>query len=119
MFNQAATFVVCCARIAGAFLLLTGALYAQKPNKTGKPPRDLIYKVDPQYPLELKRAHIGGMVRLDVLVTPKGTVKTVSVLGGNPVLAETALRAVETWKWAPAESETTVHVNAKFDPDQK
>jgi len=82
----------------------------------GKNPRKLVYKVEPQYPGELKRAYIGGMVRLDVLISPRGTVQTVSIAGGNPVLAECAAKAVKQWKYAPADAQTSVRLNVKFDP---
>jgi TonB family protein len=98
--------------------LLIPALHAQKTEKTEKPTRKLIYKVDPEYPWDLKRAHIGGLVRMSIVVTPRGTVDTISVIGGNPILVETALRAVKRWKYAPADSETTVHVNVDFDPSR-
>jgi len=81
-----------------------------------KNPRKLVYKVEPQYPAELKRAYIGGTVRLDVMISSRGTVQTVSVTGGNPVLAECAAKAVKQWKYAPADAETSVRLNVNFDP---
>jgi TonB family protein len=103
------------ALLALACLFIPSLLHAQDTEKPEKTPRKLIYKVDPEYPLELKRAHIGGMVRLDVLVNSKGTAHTISVVGGNPVFVETTVRAVRRWKWAPAESATVVRFNAGFD----
>lgn len=96
--------------------LLASALHAQSSEAAERPGRKLIYKVDPAYPWDLKRAHIGGVVRLVVVVTPRGTIDNISVIGGNPVLVETALRAVKKWKYAPADAETIVHVNVDFDP---
>src|SRR5205809_7635316 len=57
--------------------------------------RKSIYKVDPDYPQDLKRAYIGGTVRLNIVISPSGTVEAISILGGNPVLAEAAIRAVK------------------------
>jgi len=91
---------------------------AQNSEKSGKSGRKLIYKVDPAYPWDLKRAHIGGVVRMVATVTPGGTIDNVSVIGGNPVLVETAVRAVKKWKYAPAPNETTVQVNVDFDPNR-
>jgi TonB family protein len=85
-------------------------------DKTDKTSRKLIYKVDPEYPWDLKRAHIGGMVRMDVLVSARGSVDNISVIGGNPVLVETAVRAVRKWKYASADGQTVVQVNVNFDP---
>jgi TonB family protein len=78
--------------------------------------RKLLYKVDPDYPWDLKRAHIGGVVRMVVIVNPHGSVDSISVIGGNPVLVETAQRAVKKWKYVPADSESIIHVNVDFDP---
>ena len=98
--------------------VFTRALCAQNNEKADKPSRRLVSKVDPDYPWDLKRAHIGGMVRLMVVVKPTGTVDSISVLGGNPVLVETATRAVKKWRYAPAADESTVQVNVDFNPDR-
>ena len=78
--------------------------------------RKLVRQVTPEYPGDLKRAFIGGMVRLDVVVSPGGSVDTISVVGGNPILADCAVRAVKKWRYTPADIETNVRVNVKFDP---
>jgi len=88
-------------------------LQAQKIEKVE---RKLIRKVTPDYPWDLKRSSIGGMVRLDIVVSPGGSVNTVLVVGGNPVLAECAIKAVKKWKYTPADTETNVRVNVSFDP---
>ncbi|HEX6805915.1 MAG TPA: energy transducer TonB [Terriglobales bacterium] len=78
--------------------------------------RKRIYKVEPKYPEYLKRHEIGGVVRLSVEITPKGTVRTVEPLGGNPILVESAIEAVKQWKYEPAETSTTVEVKIDFNP---
>ena len=105
----------CCA-ILTACSVLTIASHAQTDEKPEKATRKLIYKVDPDYPWDLKRAHVGGVVRMIVIVTPRGTVDSISVIGGNPVLVDTAQRAIKKWKYAPADSESIIHVNVDFDP---
>jgi TonB family protein len=105
------TIVVICLSFLTASV--TPDLHAQKIEKAD---RKLIRKVTPDYPWDLKRAYIGGMVRLDVVVSPGGSVDTISVVGGNPILAECAVKAVKKWKYTPADSETNVRVNVAFDP---
>ena len=78
--------------------------------------RKVVYKVQPKYPDYLKRHDIGGVVRLSVEITPKGTVRTVEPLGGNPILVEAAVDAVKQWKYAPAESSETIEVKIDFNP---
>src|ERR1043166_7211871 len=94
-------------------LIAVRPVYAQSvPEKT--PQRKLIHKVDPPYPWDLKRAYIGGTARLDVTVTPRGNVENVSVIGGNPILADVAARTVKKWQYAPAEAATKLRINVEF-----
>lgn len=113
-FHRACCAIMICLPILPAVLTLTS--YAQTGDRAEKASRKLIYKVDPDYPWDLKRAHIGGVVRMVVIVTPRGTIDSISVIGGNPVLVETAQRAVKKWQYAPADSESIIHVNVNFDP---
>jgi TonB family protein len=85
-------------------------------QKTEKNPRKLVYKESPGYPLTLREAHIGGVVRLEIVISPKGKIESVSPLGGNPVLVEAASAAVRKWKYAAADAETKTQVEFTFDP---
>ena len=98
-------------------ILLAAPSHAQTAG-SDKPGRKLVYKVDPDYPWDLKRAHIGGLVRMIVIVNPHGSVDSISVIGGNPVLVDTAERAVKKWKYAPADAESIIHVNVDFNPSR-
>ena len=80
--------------------------------------RRLVTQVEPEYPPDLKRAAIGGVVRLDIIVTPRGAVDFIQVSGGNPILAEAVCRAVKQWKYAPSSSSTNIRVNLRFNPAQ-
>lgn len=81
-----------------------------------KSTRKLVYKENPGYPLTLREAHIGGIVRLEIVISPKGNVDSISPLGGNPVLVEAASAAVRKWKYVPADAETKTQVEFTFDP---
>ena len=81
-----------------------------------KTTRKLVYKESPGYPLTLREAHIGGIVRLEIVISPKGNVDSISPLGGNPVLVEAASAAVRKWKYVPADAETKTQVEFTFDP---
>jgi TonB family protein len=111
------------ARILALIWVSLFALLAARPvhaqtNPDKALPRKLIHKVDPPYPWDLKRAYIGGTVRLDVMVTPRGNVESVSVVGGNPILADVAARTVKKWQYAPADAATKLRINVEFDPRQ-
>lgn len=108
-------------RLASATLMLALCLttvfvpasLAQKPSKSE---RKVIVIAKPDYPDILRRAQVGGVVRLKATVLPNGTVSSVDVLGGNPILAENAAAAVKKWKYAPAASQTTEDVSLSFSP---
>jgi TonB family protein len=94
-------------------VVLTLALPLFAENKT---PRKLVYKENPGYPLTLREARIGGIVRLEIMISAKGNVDSVTPLGGNPVLVEAASAAVRKWKYVPADAETKTQVEFTFDP---
>jgi TonB family protein len=103
--------------LAALFCLMTGfvpTLAAQKPSL--KSDRKVLISGKPQYPEPLKQARIGGAVRLRATVLPNGTVSNVNVLGGNPILAESAAAAIKKWKFAPAPSQTFEDITVNFNP---
>jgi TonB family protein len=77
--------------------------------------RTLLTAVEPEYPETLRQLHIGGLVRLQVTISPQGRVETVTLLGGNPILGDSAVRAVRQWVYAAAPSRTTLEVIVPFD----
>jgi TonB family protein len=78
--------------------------------------RKVISRAEPEYPDQLKKLYIGGVVRVEVQVAPNGTVRNVKLLGGNPILGQSTMKAVKTWKYAPAAAEETLTVKWEFDP---
>jgi TonB family protein len=76
----------------------------------------VLKKVPVQYPKALREKGIQGDVRLKVFIKPDGSVKDTELLGGNPILAESAQKSVGKWKFSPGNSETTVDVVVHFDP---
>ena len=63
----------------------------------GKDERTLLTRIEPVYPETPQKMHIGGSARLAVTIAPTGKVDDVVVLGGNPILAESAAAAVKQW----------------------
>jgi TonB family protein len=78
--------------------------------------RQLVTRVEPDYPETLQRLRIGGIVRLELTISHGGSVENVSVLGGNPILAEAAAKAVKQWVYAPGPSQTRTQVIVPFEP---
>jgi TonB family protein len=78
--------------------------------------RTLITRVEPEYPDTLKRLYIGGTVRIEAVVAADGTVESTQLIGGNPILGQTAMRAIKQWKYARGKAKETVIVKLEFDP---
>ncbi len=68
----------------------------------------------PAYPQTLRNLHIEGLVRLKVAVAANGTVSEIKIIGGNPILVESGVKAVKNWKYAPAPSQTEEDVVLNF-----
>ena len=71
-------------------------------------------KVFPVYPELARKLNLSGTVKVEVVVTPSGTVKEAKVIGGHPVLAGAALDAVRKWRFEPTTMESTGTVDFKF-----
>ncbi len=76
--------------------------------------RRVLQRVSPAYPSVARNLHITGAVRVEALVGSNGTVKSVAIKGGHPMLAQAAAEAVAKWKWAPASHETEEPVLIDF-----
>ena len=77
--------------------------------------RKVIRTQQPDYPEALKTKGIGGKVRLRARVLANGTVAEIDVLGGNPILAESAVKSIMTWKFEPAPSATNQVITFDFN----
>jgi TonB family protein len=109
------------ARLASVILMLalclaTAFVPASPAQKAPKSERKAIVITKPEYPDILRRAQVGGVVRLRATVLANGAVSNVEILGGNPILAENAAAAVKRWKYAPAAAQTTEDVSLTFNP---
>jgi TonB family protein len=78
--------------------------------------RKVVKKAPVPYPAILRSRGIGGTVRLKVFVKSDGMVRDTEVLGGNPILAESAQKSVMQWKFSPGSSETALEISVVFDP---
>lgn len=76
--------------------------------------REIVYREDPQYPEIAKKMALHGTVKLRIWIKPDGSVRRVDYLGGHPLLAECALKAVKNWKYVSANQESDMIVEIKF-----
>ena len=62
---------------------------------------NLIRKVTPTYPSIARTAHISGSVILEAEISKEGDVVNLHVIGGPPLLRQSAIDAVKQWKYRP------------------
>jgi len=81
----------------------------------------LIKKVAPVYPARALHTHVQGAVQLLATISKDGDITSVKVLGGEPMLAQSAVDAVKQWKYRPylldaqpMEIQTQITVNFKL-----
>jgi TonB family protein len=77
--------------------------------------RKVRVNVKPEYPEVARRLAIHGIVQLKVKVSGEGTVRSVEVVGGNPVLVQSAVDAVKKWRYEATGKESLEPVRFAFD----
>jgi periplasmic protein TonB len=78
----------------------------------------LIKRVEPKYPTMALNTHTSGSVVLSAVIATDGTIQSLKVVSGNPLLLGAALAAVREWRYKPTlldgqpvEVETLITVN--------
>src|SRR5262245_33742862 len=94
-------------------LVVVFSLFSYHPFLAQSTARKIKTRVEPQYPDLARKNNISGSARVEVVVAADGKIKDVKVLGGNPVLVQAVVTAVNKWKYEPASEESTVVL--KFD----
>jgi TonB family protein len=90
------------------FIALTVAIsFAQQGRKTISSPA-------PEYPDIAKKMNLTGVVKIEILIGTDGEIKASNVVGGHPILADAAQKALKKWKYAPGNSETKALLEFKF-----
>jgi TonB family protein len=92
-----------------SLVLLVGSLRAGDATA-----RKLVTQVNPEYPDIAARMSIHGTVKFRVWVAPDGAVRRVEYIGGHPLLAEAALKAIKIWKFVPASKQSVEMIQIRF-----
>ena len=78
----------------------------------------LVNKVEPVYPRPAVLANIQGQVKLHAIIARNGTIESLNVISGHPLLVRAAMDAVGQWRYRPyvlngeaVEVETFITVN--------
>ena len=79
---------------------------------------NVIYRVQPVYPVLARQARIQGTVLLRAVISKTGTIENLMAVSGHPMLIPSAVNAVRQWRYRPymlngdpIEVETEVTVN--------
>ena len=97
-----------------ALTVLTGAALSAQVGSTDESKRKIKTKVAPIYPELAKRMSVGGKVKIEVVITADGHVRSTKVVGGHPLLVQACQDAVKEWKFVPGPDETTQIVEFSF-----
>ena len=65
-----------------------------------RPPK-LIHEVRPVYPQLARQARIQGVVKINAIVSRDGSVQSLQIAGGHPLLVQAAIDAVRQWRYEP------------------
>lgn len=104
------------ARIAASFLafaILASLTFSQTAG-TDEGKRKVKSKTAPSYPELARRMSVSGRVKIEVIITPDGHVRSTRVLGGHPLLVQACQDSLKEWKFFPAAEETTQIVECDF-----
>lgn len=93
--------------LLGALLLAGWASAADRERKVTQ-------QEEPEYSALAARLKLHGTVKVKIWITPEGKVRRLEYVGGHPLLAEAALKAVKNWRYEAASSESTTVVEVKF-----
>ena len=110
LMRRGATAVLLVAAVMAVFPVKSPA---QEPSEGS---RKVLVQTPAQYPILARSMNIRGTVKLQAQVAPNGSVKKIDVMGGHPLLTQSAVTAVGHWKFEPAPKETKESVEIKFDP---
>ena len=97
-----------------AVSILSGASGFAQSSSTDESRRKVKTKVAPLYPELARRMNIAGKVKIEVVISGDGHVKTTKVVGGHPLLVRVCQDAVKEWRFMLAPEETTQIVEFEF-----
>lgn len=102
-----------------AIAVLSGsAVLMLSPRALAEDGRKIKNRVSPAYPDLANRMHVTGTVKIEITIAPNGAVTKTKVIGGHPLLVESAVNAVKKWKYEAGPSETTQIVQFDFKTAQ-
>jgi TonB family protein len=99
---------------ATALTVFSATALSAQIASTDETKRKVRTRVAPTYPELAKRMSVGGKVKIEVVITPDGRVRSTKVVGGHPLLVQACQDAVKEWKFLPGPEESTQIVEFTF-----
>src|SRR6267378_3873390 len=99
-----------------AALVFSSASGFAQSGSTDESKRKVKTKTAPLYPDLAKRMNVAGKVKIEVVITPEGRVKSTRVVGGHPLLVQAFQYADKEWKVVYALSQTRAVAERDVDP---
>jgi len=112
--RRMANSVLMVATLSGAL----GIVSAPKVRAQEAGQRKVRFRIEPQYPEIARKMGLTGVVRVEIVVAPNGSVKETKVIGGHPILVNATVDAVKKWKFESASAESTESRDFKFEPEK-
>jgi TonB family protein len=97
-----------CAVVLLQSLALVGVSLAQETS------RKVIARTAPSYPDLARKMHLSGKGKVEVVISPAGSVTTARFVGGNPVFEASAVETVKQWKFETAAAATKTVIVLEF-----
>jgi periplasmic protein TonB len=108
---------------AGLAVLLGGAAIlphkASAQDNSSEEKRKVRVRVTPEYPQLAKQMNVTGKVKIEATVAADGHVSATRVVGGSPLLVNSALDALKKWRFEPGPRETTEVVEFTFSGQEQ
>jgi TonB family protein len=102
------------AAVTTAVLVFSVSLGFAQSSSSDESKRKVKTKTAAVYPDLAKRMNVYGKVKIEVVITPDGRVKSTRVVGGHPLLVQVCQDAVKEWKFVAGPEETTQVVECEF-----
>jgi len=102
------------ALLVGAVVLLWGSVGLAQSGSTDESKRKVKSKVLPAYPDLAKRMNVAGKVKIEVVISPDGRIKSTRIVGGHPLLTQACQDVLKDWRFVPGPEETTQVIEFEF-----
>jgi TonB family protein len=102
-----------------AMLVFSSAVIASQAlaqeNSAEATKRKVKTRVVPDYPTLAKQMNVTGKVKLEATISADGRVTSTKVVGGSPLLVNSAIDALKKWRFEPGAKETTEIIEFDFN----